>query len=154
PWSTSAYCTDFNQRSWVLSYSMHGSTAASGAVNDPPAGFLWEACARKGLTYRSYGEYSGPKSLAGPPRRRYAGKGNSGGAPTGRDTERADIFIEEFKEFERTGTIPRFMVMSLGEDHTRGTTPGAFTPKAAVASNDQALGKIVETISHSSVWKE
>ena len=31
---------------------------------------------------------------------------------------------------------------------------GAFTPKAKVASNDQALGKIVEAISHSSAWKE
>jgi YVTN family beta-propeller protein len=154
PWSTSAYCTDFNQRSWVLSYSMHGSTAASNAVDDPPAGFLWEACARKGLTYRSYGEYSGHKSLAGHTSERYVGKVMSGDAPPGRDTERADIFIEEFKAFEQKGTIPRFMVMSLGEDHTRGTTPGAFTPKAAVASNDQALGKIVETISHSSVWKE
>jgi hypothetical protein len=46
------------------------------------------------------------------------------------------------------------MVMSLGEDHTRGTATGAFTPQASVASNDLALGKIVDAISHSIFWKE
>jgi len=45
------------------------------------------------------------------------------------------------------------MVMSLGEDHTQGTKPGAFTPKASVASNDLALGKIVEGCSRSRFWK-
>ena len=50
--------------------------------------------------------------------------------------------------------MPNFMVMALSEDHTRGVTPGAFTPKACVASNDWGIGKIVEAISHSSLWKE
>jgi hypothetical protein len=50
--------------------------------------------------------------------------------------------------------MPNFMIMSLGEDHTQGTTPGAFTPKASVASNDVALGQIVETISHSKYWNQ
>ncbi len=46
------------------------------------------------------------------------------------------------------------MVMGLGEDHTQGTTPGAFTPKAQVASNDLAIGKIVEAVSKSKVWSK
>ncbi len=46
------------------------------------------------------------------------------------------------------------MVMSLGEDHTTGTATGTFTPQACVASNDVALGKIVEAISHSKYWPE
>ena len=44
------------------------------------------------------------------------------------------------------------MVMSLGENHTQGTKIGAFTPKAAVASNDVGLGKIVDALSHSKYW--
>jgi hypothetical protein len=44
------------------------------------------------------------------------------------------------------------MFMSLGENHTSGTTPGAFTPKAQVASNDVAVGRIVEAITKSRVW--
>ena len=44
--------------------------------------------------------------------------------------------------------------MSLGEDHTKGTTPGAFTPEAAVASNDIALARIVDRVSHSKYWAQ
>src|SRR5207248_1126446 len=56
--------------------------------------------------------------------------------------------------FAKTGTMPRFIVMSLGEDHTTGTTPGTFTPQACVASNDLALGRLVEAVSKSKYWKE
>src|SRR5262249_5862991 len=35
-----------------------------------------------------------------------------------------------------------------------GTTPGTFTPRACVASNDLALGRLVEAVSQSSLWKE
>jgi hypothetical protein len=45
-------------------------------------------------------------------------------------------------------------MMSLGENHTSGTAPGAYTPKASVASNDVAVGKIVEAISHSKAWSK
>ena len=44
--------------------------------------------------------------------------------------------------------------MSLGEDHTAGTTPGKPTPDACVGSNDLALGRIVEAASHSRFWNE
>jgi hypothetical protein len=42
--------------------------------------------------------------------------------------------------------------MILPNDHTNGTTPGDYTPKAMVADNDLALGQIVDAISHSSIW--
>jgi hypothetical protein len=71
-----------------------------------------------------------------------------------RDTENADTFLREFAEFAKTDTLPRFMVMSLGEDHTTGTRPGTFTPRACVASNDLALGKIIDAVSHSKYWPE
>jgi YVTN family beta-propeller protein len=154
PWSTSAYVTDFTQRSWVLSYSGKGETNGNDNVEDPQGGFIWEACRRKGLSYRTYGEYAGHKSLKEHSSLEFIGKGKPGSAPPGRDMGRADIFIREFKAFEDAGTIPAFMIMSLGEDHTSGTSPGAHTPKAMVASNDQAVGKIVDALSHSSAWKE
>ena len=46
------------------------------------------------------------------------------------------------------------MTMSLGEDHTDGLTAGRFTPTACVASNDLALGIIVEAVSKSKFWPE
>ncbi len=168
PWSTSAYCTDFNERSWPLSYSAKGSLSGGDSVDIPTTGYIWDACKKKGLSYRSYGEYLSAAGPDAPPEKRvegaaglighgsekYVGVGRAKGKAEMRDTEEADVFISEFKEYERTNNIPRFMVMSLGEDHTHGTKPGEFTPKCCVASNDQALGKIVEAVSHSSSWSQ
>ncbi len=70
------------------------------------------------------------------------------------DVYRAGEFIKELKGFERSGTLPNFCIMLLPNDHTAGTRPGRPTPKAAVADNDLALGRIVEALSHSSFWKE
>jgi hypothetical protein len=46
------------------------------------------------------------------------------------------------------------MVMCLPEDHTKGTTRGAPTPRAAVAGNDYGLGMIVDRLSHSKYWPQ
>jgi hypothetical protein len=42
----------------------------------------------------------------------------------------------------------------LDEDHTNGTSPGSPTPRAMVADNDLALGRIVEGISKSRFWRQ
>src|SRR5262249_9703168 len=60
--------------------------------------------------------------------------------------------LEEFREYEQNGNLPQFIIMSLGEDHTQGTKPGSPTPQACVASNDLALGRLVEAVSHSKYW--
>jgi len=70
------------------------------------------------------------------------------------DVYRADQFIRELKEFERSGKLPTLMVMLLPNDHTSGTSPGFPTPEASVADNDLALGRIVEAVSKSRFWKE
>lgn len=70
------------------------------------------------------------------------------------DQRRVDIWLEEFQKFERDGTLPQLSIIRIGNDHTRGTTRDAWTPRAMVADNDLALGRIVEAISHSRYWKE
>src|SRR3954470_4365804 len=42
----------------------------------------------------------------------------------------------------------------LGNDHTQATKRGAPTPQAYVADNDYALGRLVDTVSHSSIRKD
>src|SRR5436305_1355141 len=44
--------------------------------------------------------------------------------------------------------------MSLGEGRCQGTVPGKCSPVAHVAASDQALGKIVEAVSHSRFWRD
>ena len=48
--------------------------------------------------------------------------------------------------------MPNLNIMTLNSDHTNGTRPGSPTPRAMVADNDLALGRIVEGISKSRFW--
>jgi hypothetical protein len=162
-WSDAAYATDFNQKAWTNSYSRRAEVAADERLMNSPAGYLWDNCARHNKTFRTYGEAAGFVSNPDEePRVKATGsltghaslewlKLKSKGA---RDTEKAAVFIREMKDAEKTGDWPNFMVMALGEDHTQGLTPGAFTPQARVASNDLAVGQIVEAISNSKFWSE
>lgn len=50
--------------------------------------------------------------------------------------------------------MPDLMMMSLPNNHTSGTQEGFPTPRAMVADNDLALGRIVEAVSKSKFWKE
>jgi hypothetical protein len=68
------------------------------------------------------------------------------------DQIRAEEFLREFRERETSGDVPNLSVISLNEDHTNGTRPGSPTPKAMVADDDLALGRIVEAISKSPIW--
>jgi hypothetical protein len=49
---------------------------------------------------------------------------------------------------------PNLAILLLPNDHTSGTNPGYPTPRAAVADNDLALGRIVEAITKSKFWPE
>jgi hypothetical protein len=71
------------------------------------------------------------------------------------------VFIREFDEYEKNYDssnpnvrLPNLIVMSLPEDHTAGTRPGAFTPKAMVANADFAVGTLVERVTKSKYWPE
>lgn len=70
------------------------------------------------------------------------------------DAHRAAQFLREFRQYEKQGTLPNLIVMSLPHNHTSGTKPGLPTPEASVADNDLALGQIIEAVSRSRFWPE
>lgn len=144
-WSNAAYVPDFMARTWPQQYSGRGTPPLNTALSDTPSGRIWDVCERHGVIYRTYYYHTRKRMSAAWAEARDAGR---------RDYDYVDIFLREFDAFEKSGTMPQFMIMALSEDHTRGTRPGAFTPKACVASNDLALGKIVERISRSPYWKK
>src|SRR5579875_161743 len=49
--------------------------------------------------------------------------------------------------------VPAFITIRLMMDHTAGLRSGAHSPASDVADNDYAVGELVETISHSPIWK-
>jgi hypothetical protein len=69
------------------------------------------------------------------------------------DVVKADVVLEHLRAWEARQTMPNLVLIILPSDHTQGTSPGWCTPKACVADNDLALGRIVERLSRSSFWK-
>jgi hypothetical protein len=69
------------------------------------------------------------------------------------DQYRAAMFQNDFAGYVKNSNLPALNLMWVMNDHTAGTTPGGITPEAHVADNDLAVGKIVDTISHSPYWK-
>lgn len=70
------------------------------------------------------------------------------------DIFRAAQFGKAVKQFEQEGHFPDLVLIWLSSDHTSGTKPGSPTPAAMVADNDLAVGRILDSISHSSFWKD
>jgi YVTN family beta-propeller protein len=165
-WSNAAYATDANEKQWPVTYGGMSKSDRNYAYQ-PSAGNIWDVAKRKGLTYRSYGEYATRVSDQTPFEASPNAPGLAGHvAPNykrfgARDTENAAEFIKEFDQYEKNydstdpnKRLPNFMVMALSENHTNGTRPGSYTPVAMVASNDLAVGQIVERVSHSKYWPE
>ena len=168
-WSMAATATDYVARLWTTTYSGH-ATGAFDAPYDgdeehehpiaaPRSGFLWDRAKQLGITYRDYGEWgiqdtkdknqdvvylAGLKGHFDPYYRDEIGDVT--------DQERVNEWQKEFRQFEASGNLPQLTIIHLPNDHTCGTRPGYPTPRAMVADNDLALGRIVETISHSRFW--
>jgi YVTN family beta-propeller protein len=70
------------------------------------------------------------------------------------DQLRAEEFLRDFSERDKSGSVAELNILHLNSDHTNGTRPGSPTPRAMVADNDLALGRIVEAISRSRVWPQ
>jgi YVTN family beta-propeller protein len=164
-WSDAAYATDFNEKFWPPMYAGYSTFSYFFPhANIPGAGHIWDLAKRKGLTYRSYGEYGvranigttdDTGGLVGHIARDYSqviGAAN-------RDTDKVAVFLREFTEdvahydsADPQKRLPNLVVMSMPEDHTMGTKPGEYTPQAMVANNDYAIGQLVDAVSHSPYW--
>jgi len=151
PWTTSAYATEYRQRAWTLSYSNGHGKVNSSQTEEQTHPYIWEAAREKGLTAMAFG-YHSYRGLPEIESKLFGHSDLPDQQSRERDFERGEQFVREFQQMDAENRVPNFMVMSLGEDHTSGTAPNAFTPKASVASNDVALGKIVEAVTKSKVW--
>jgi YVTN family beta-propeller protein len=163
-WSMGAIATDFVEKLWPTGYSDRGFPYPSEGAFEiayPDAGYLWDAAARAGVSYRSYGEF-----VRYGPGRSYPVVTNMDNlqghvAPTYPpydlrvpDVDRAAEFVRDFEELLATGDVPQLNIIRLPNDHTAGTRPGYPTPLSMMADDDLALGRIVEAVARSSIWPE
>jgi YVTN family beta-propeller protein len=178
-WSTAAYTTDYLQKTVPSNYSGRGRSydwegtnrgrvpADEGEedVNEPAGGYLWDLAQRAGISFRNYGEFVVPEREreARDMPRGYRGNKPFLAANTNRDfpgfdlsipdQRRADVWITELKQFVARGAMPRLEIVRLPNDHTAGGAAGQPTPKAFMADNDLALGRMIEALSRTPFWK-
>jgi YVTN family beta-propeller protein len=156
-WSMAAYANDYIEKTWPTRYGGRGGNYDYIGNRDialPKNGFLWDDCLRNGVSFRNYGEFCDDgvpmlSALAAHTCRAYPGWDLGI-----HDTTRERIWEHEFDSLLAAGTLPRLSIVYLPNDHTSGLSRGAYTPFAAVADNDLALGKLIEHLSGSSIWKE
>src|SRR5258708_1346838 len=156
-WSTAAYVTDFGEKTVPSGYSNRRGEIDGEEIDEPENGFLWTMARKAGVSFRDYAEMvNGPQG--GPKTQADLGSALS---PTYSpfnvelpDQKRADAWIEEHRRFVADGNMPSLEVMHLPSDHTAGGNPKFHSPRAYMADNDLALGRIVEALSKSPYWRD
>jgi YVTN family beta-propeller protein len=177
-WTDAGIVTDYiekNVRAWFRSYPH----VLADALAYNQHGFIWNNAMNHGKTVRIYGEacepkwdrslgwteiyglYKANKSIAfknettissvrpilSPDYPCFEGQNFS-------DQMRADAFIKELHDYEQMpgDQFPQLLILALPADHTAGMKENFPTPRAMVADNDLALGKIVDALTKSRFW--
>jgi YVTN family beta-propeller protein len=164
-WSTAAEANTYVQKTWPSNYStgrnrpyeFEGGNLATAPGPTPDNAYIWDRLGRAGVAYRNYGFWiaaagkvaSTARGLAEHTDLRYPGYDLNTS-----DQTRIDEWLTEFTSFVDTGNLPTVELVRLPNDHTAGTRPGSPTPKAYMADNDLALGRLVEAVSTSPYWPE
>lgn len=162
-WTDAAFANDYLERFWPNTYANRRAVYDYEDFADastPHNGYLWDAAARAHISYRNYGEFvTNPSSTGSEVTTHEAGlKGHTSTTYPGFDQEFSDvdrvaIWMRDFRNDVRSGSMPALEFVRLPNDHTSGTKPGSLTPEAYVAQNDYALGRLVDAISHSRFWR-
>jgi YVTN family beta-propeller protein len=176
-WVNEAYVTDYLEKAFggfTRSYPDDGRDPLA----YPSSGFLWDNALAHDKTFRNYGEFVNENFA--PPGTTWTDIYNDYKDGTSKvrvtvranlhtlapythprypwfpllapDVYRAAVFLEEFRVYEKKGEFPNLVYVTLPCNHTEGTNPGFPTPRAMVADNDLALGRIVEAVTKSRFW--
>jgi YVTN family beta-propeller protein len=131
-------------------------------------GYLWDDAYNHHVSFRDYGEYasfgaggtcSNPNATSATTHLAAAFGDHLDTAYTPYTTscsdhvDREPEWAKEFRGYVENGGLPALEVVRLGNDHTNGTRAGSATPQSYVADNDLAIGRLVDTVSHSKYWK-
>ncbi len=181
PWLNMAWTSGYGGRRKGNPFSSAPGRRAIGGGTDGPMpedepefGSLWEHIAGAGLSVRNYGEGleiegsdesagtepEGQRLLLNAPVPRPVFESTDRAYPTFNlgipDQFRYQEFAKDMDRRLAKGRIAALTVIRLPNDHTSDVRPAdGYAYRASfVADNDLALGKIVEKITHSSIWKD
>jgi len=156
-WSLGAYATDYLEKTWPTYYGNRGGTydaEGNREIANNKNGFIWNNCFRKGVTYRTYGEFADNYKANIPILKNHLCKYFTGWDQKVMDTTRFRQWKQDFDSLLLIHKVPQLNTLRFINDHTEGMKIGRPTPFAAVADNDLAVGLFVEHLSKSDIWNE
>jgi YVTN family beta-propeller protein len=156
-WSLGAYATDYLEKNWVTSYGGRGGgydAEGTRKIANNKGGFIWDACKRVGVSYRTYGEFADDYKANIPVLENHFCTYYTSWDQTVRDTTRVNQWKKDFDSLVAINALPRLNTLRLINDHTEGMSRNRPTPFAHVADNDLSVGMFIELLSKSPVWKE
>ncbi|MBK8924207.1 MAG: bifunctional YncE family protein/alkaline phosphatase family protein [Saprospirales bacterium] len=156
-WSMAAYATDYVEKTWPTSYGGRGGGydyEGASPLAHPEKGYIWDYCQRAGVSYRTYGEFADDYKANYPTLEGHICPNYSSWDLNIPDIEREKVWEHDFDSLLAIGRVARFNTIRFGTDHTSGMRKGAYSPEAAVADNDLAVGRMIEHLSQSPLWKE
>lgn len=119
-----------------------------------PRGELIDELARKGVSYRVYGEQMTmlPDGHIAPGLSDHADTDYPGAHIDYAvlDTQRAKLFLDDVAKHG----LAAYSYLTLPTNHTAGTKAGFYTPASYVANNDLALGQIIQGLSKRPDWRD
>jgi YVTN family beta-propeller protein len=161
----------------------HGGDQISGTApeNEPIGGMIWNHYKRKNISFKIWGEglylaglqttnpaLSAPNPDPNDPNSllpisnpatdlenpvqypTQVPNGTNGDS----DEKRADDYVNNSIPLMEKAGMPQFSLVYLPNDHTNGFSSGSLTPSSWVAINDHALGRVIEGLSKSTLWKD
>jgi YVTN family beta-propeller protein len=175
-WTVAANSNPYTEHLWPANYSARKGPYPSESGKpeeapnrDPKDAYIWDRLADAHVSFRNYGFYVSPDKAGAfhavdpvlDANTDHAFRAFDLNCPDNADTfqprakcgvDRIDEWRREYAHYEATDSLPTVELMRLPNDHTSGTKPGMPTPRSYVADNDLALGKLVETVTHSRDW--
>lgn len=174
-WMAEGVSSDYTEKSYLHYYSSRNHPYDPTApIVYPRCGAVFQQLARQGKTFRNFGELVGLSTAQVPTTKAAPGArcATPGGAYDEQSAANFDANlganlsltsvsdVDKEKEIEQSlaplvasDQLPQFMYAVLGNDHTDGAAAGKKTPSAHVATNDLAVGRFVDYLSHTPQWK-
>lgn len=155
-WSMGGYADDYLEKTWPTDYGGRGGSYDAEGNRDianNKGGFIWNHCARAGISYRTYGEFADDYKPNIPILKNHFCPYYTSWDQTVRDTTRVGQWKRDFDSLVANNALPQLNTLRIINDHTEGLRKGRPTPFAHCADNDLAVGMFVDYLSKSAVWK-
>jgi YVTN family beta-propeller protein len=156
-WSLGGYATDYLEKNWVTSYGGRGGgydAEGTRKIADSKGEFIWGACKKAGVSYRTYGEFADDYKANIPILVNHFCPYYTSWDQKVRDTTRVNQWKRDFDSLVANNALPQMNTLRLINDHTEGMSKGRPTPFAHVADNDLSVGMFIEFLSKSKIWNE